>query len=657
MNKPVIDIENERDAGVVEEICGYLTSSPPRSYFLFAGAGSGKTRTLVEVLRRLTGVVEHVEGGRLARQLRLYGRSIRVITYTKNAVAVVNGRLGNNDLVEVSTIHAFCWELISGFNDDIRAALISIKEAQYAKEKAEALDKPKGITKAKQRDLDEIIEDIESYKKIDVFIYNPDRETYGLGALAHKHVLDVTAWLLQNRPILQSILKDRYPIVLIDESQDTMKGMLDALIGLADQQGNGITIGLLGDHRQRIYTDGHADLPRLIPQSWATPKLLMNHRSQRRIVDLINTIWEAKLVGRTQPVNGIKQHSRTEKTGGFVRFYIGDTSFSPEEKVRGEHWCADQIFKASGVMAWSTRKFQLLALEHKLVAARGSFLEVYNAMDLLDPNTAAPSGSGENKGPAIVKILLNELADLEKCIDSNGAIDEFKITEILNRYECLDEIPEDPITRESRVQEILDAISAFSFACANSDSTVAQVLEPIIRVNLFKVDNQLVEGMNDKSPPPAAPVRGKKNEESKQSRMRRGLCALFASPWSQLKEYRNYLSGNSVLATHQVVKGSEFPHVMVVMDDIEAGGTLFGYDKLFGGNELSQRDKENFAAGKETAIDRTLRLLYVTCSRAEESLALVLWSSAPTLAMDQIKKSGWFLDEEIEEIKLSSVII
>ena len=104
--------ENDRDAGVVEEICGYLTEQPPRSYFLFAGAGSGKTRTLVEVLRRLTGVIEHGKGEQLARRLRMYGRSIRVVTYTKNAVSVINGRLGDNGLVCVSTIHSFCWELI-----------------------------------------------------------------------------------------------------------------------------------------------------------------------------------------------------------------------------------------------------------------------------------------------------------------------------------------------------------------------------------------------------------------------------------------------------------------------------------------------------------------------------------------------------------------
>ena len=62
MSTNLVSADNERDAGVVEEICDYLTEKPPRSYFLFAGAGSGKTRTLVEVLRRITGVVQHEKG-------------------------------------------------------------------------------------------------------------------------------------------------------------------------------------------------------------------------------------------------------------------------------------------------------------------------------------------------------------------------------------------------------------------------------------------------------------------------------------------------------------------------------------------------------------------------------------------------------------------
>lgn len=649
MSAVTISADNERDAGVVEEICGYITEEPPRSYFLFAGAGSGKTRTLIEVLRRMTGVTYHENGEQLARRLRMYGRSIRVVTYTKNAVAVIKGRLGDNNLVGVSTIHAFCWELISGFNDDIRAALIAIKQAQLEKETAEAAAKPRGITPAKQRDLDEIKEDIDAFTQTEVFMYHPDRETHGVGALAHKHVLDVTAWLLAHRPTLQSILKNRHPIVLIDESQDTMKGMLDALMNLAEPRGSGLTLGLLGDHRQRIYTDGHSDLPSLVPPGWATPKLQMNHRSQRRIVTLINRIWEAKLEGRTQPANGGEQHPRTEKAGGVVRLFVGDTSRSPEEKVASERWCADQMRQASGVDAWSQGQFQQLALEHKLVATRGSFLEAYSAMVLLDPNSAAPAGSGENKGPSAVRMLLNELAQLEASIVHDGTVDEFKATEVFRRFGRLANLPEDQAERANRVEEMLQAISNFAAACANPEATVEQVLTPVLGANLFEVDHRLLEAFADKSPSPQEPARGE--EESKKDRVRRGWCALFATPWTQLQKYRIYLAGNSARATHQVVKGSEFSHVMVVMDDRLAGGNQISYDKIFGGVELSKSDRENVGKGKETTIDRTLRLLYVTCSRARESLALVLWSSDPAAAMNRIKGGEWFSEGEFVAIE------
>jgi len=646
-NSPILD-SNDRDAGVVEEICGYLTDIPPRNYFLFAGAGSGKTRTLVEVLRRLTGVSKHEKGGQLARSLKMYGRSIRVVTYTKNAVSVINGRLGDNNLVSVSTIHSFCWELINGFNDDIREALVALKEAQLARDTAEAEAKPRGITPAKQRALDEIIDEIEILRATEVFIYHPDRNTYGPGALPHNYVLDATAWLLRNKPTLQSILKDRHPIILIDESQDTMKGVLDSLMLLAEKRERDLTLGLLGDHRQRIYTDGHADLPSIVPENWATPELQMNHRSQRRIVTLINKIWETELEGRTQPTKGSAQHPRTEKAGGTVRLFLGDTSRSPEDKVLSERWCAERMFEISGLADWNQGQYQLLALEHKLVATRGSFLDVYEAMVLLDPHAAAPSGSGDNKGPSSVQTLLNELAHLEACISNDGILNEFMATEVFRRYGRLDNIPQDYEARAARTDEILKAVNIFAAACAQPESTVADVLAPVLCASLFEIDHRLQEAYADKSPTPPAPGRGE--DESKQTRRRRGWCALFAAPWKQLKCYRNYLAGISELATHQVVKGSEFKHVMVVMDDELAGGFLIKYDKVFGGMELSKRDKDNAEAGKETTIDRTLRLLYVTCSRAQESLALVLWSSDPAAAMTRIKQSQWFAEDEIQVI-------
>lgn len=641
---------NDRDADVVEEICGYLTEPPLRSFFLFAGAGSGKTRTLVEVLRRLTGVVPHQAGDLLSRRLRMGGRSIRVVTFTKNAVAVINGRLGSNDLVSVSTIHSFCWELIDGFDEDIRDALIAVKKIELEKERERAAAKRRGVSPtdvAKFAELETEIEELRNTKK---FIYNPDRITHGPGAIQHGHVLDATAWLLVNRPTLKIILRDRHPIILIDESQDTMKNVLDALMVLAEPRGSGLTLGLLGDHRQRIYSHGHSDLPGLVPDGWAKPELQMNHRSQRRIVDLINAIWESNVHGRTQPVTGVKQHARTENTGGVVRLFVGDASLSPEEKRDRERWCADQMQASAQAEAWKASGYQLLALEHKLVAARGGFLRVYEAMDLIDANTAAPTGNGENNGPLAARLVLDELGKLEACVRADGTINESAATDVLRQSESLDHLPVDAAKRYTRTDEMLKAIEAFAKACIDPKSTVAEVIEPILAAKLFVGHQRLEEAFADKSEPPPPPV-PRKETETTQARIRRGWCALFAAPWVELGRYRSYLAGNSELATHQVVKGSEFAHVMVVMDDSQAGGFLISYDKLFGGEELSDRDISNVDAGKETTIDRSLRLLYVTCSRARESLALVLWSTQPAAALANIReKSDWFTAEEIVPI-------
>ncbi|RCW69213.1 UvrD-helicase domain-containing protein [Pseudorhodoferax soli] len=636
---------NERDAGVVEEICGYLTQQPPRSYFLFAGAGSGKTRTLVEVLRRLTGVTEHEKGAVLASRLRMHGRSIRVVTYTKNAVAVINGRLGVNDLVQVSTIHSFCWELIGGFDDDIREALVAVKRTQLAEMVAKAERKKNGVSDTDRRNFAEVEEEIQGYVAATTFKYHPDKSTQGPGAIQHQHVLDATAWLLHNRPTLRTILRDRHPVVLIDESQDTMKSVLDALMAVAKPEASGLTLGLLGDHRQRIYHDGHEDLPSLVPSDWATPELRMNHRSQARIVTLINTIWASQLEGRTQPATGVEQHARTEKTGGVVRVFVGATSKSKEDKALGERWCSAQMNALTGAEAWTSDAYQLLALEHKLVAVRGSFPQVFEAMLLIDKNAAAPSGSGENTGPASVRFLLNELAELQDCFSDDGSFDEFAVTEVLRRHDRLAVLPADATARAARIDELMTAIAEFGARCSDPSSTVAQVIAPVLAARMFEPDSRLQDAFDDESAPPAPP--GKGEEETKQARMRRGWCALFAAPWVELRKYRRYLAGNSVLATHQVVKGSEFEHVMVVMDDEEAGGFLISYDKLLGGKDLSSTDKSNKELGKETTIDRTLRLLYVTCSRARESLALVLWSADPAAALGRIKASGWFTGDEI----------
>lgn len=636
---------NDRDAHVVEEICGYVTASVPRSFFLFAGAGSGKTRTLVEVLRRITGVVQHDAGGKYAKLLRSRGQAVRVITYTKNAADVVIGRLGANDLTVVSTIHTFCWELIQGFDADIREALLTLKEEELAAAKLAASKKKNGETDTDRRKYAEIADEADEIRAVEEFRYHPDRNTYGPGALAHATVLGAAAWLVNHRPTLQRILEERHPLVLIDESQDTMKGILDALLKLEAGRPGKFTLGLLGDHRQRIYPDGHRDLPAHVPTSWAFPALKMNHRSQKRVVDLINAIWDADIAGRTQPKSGFAQHEREEKSAGTVRIFIGDAALATVDKVERENQCAAAMAKATGANAWAARKFKTLALEHKLAAKRGGFFDAYFSMDLLDEDAAAPKSNGERTGPTMVRPLLGSILDLADCISSAGELDEFAAMDVLRAAKALASLPEGVEERRARLAELHDAVTAFGAASRKPGATVREVLKPLLSAQVFDADNRLIAAFADESQPPAPPKVVSKEE--RHDRLKRGWNHLFETPWPQIARYRDYLNGEAELATHQVVKGSEFPHVMVVMDDHEARGFLFSYDKVFGAEPLSKGDYENIEAGKETTVDRTLRLLYVTCSRAEESLALVLWTGNRGAAAEAIKAKGWFQPTEI----------
>lgn len=638
---------NDRDAHVVEEICGYVTAAVPRSFFLFAGAGSGKTRTLVEVLRRLTGVVRHEAGEEFAKRLRGRGQTVRIITYTKNATDVVSGRLGENDLTVVSTIHSFCWELIQGFDADIREARLALKDEELAAAKQAAAQKKNGETDTDRRKYEEIAAEANEIRAIDKFLYHPDRNTYGSGALAHATVLSVAAWLIKHRPTLQRILEERHPLILIDESQDTMKEVLDALLKLEQARSGRFNLGLLGDHRQRIYPDGHRDLPAHVPKNWAFPALQMNHRSQKRVVDLINAIWDADIVGRTQSKSGFAQYPREEKSAGVVRIFIGDAKMDTTAKVESERECARLMEKATDSDAWSddVRSFKTLALEHKLAAKRGRFFDAYFAMDLLDEDAASPKSNGERTGPAMVRPLLGPILELAECFSDAGEMDEFAATNVLRDAKALEGLPDVLQERRTALSKLHAAVVEFGATSRKPAVTVREVLQPLLAVGVFDADERLVAAFKDTEPPPPTPK--VLSKEEKHDRQRRGWCHLFATPWEQIARYREYLVGDAELATHQVVKGSEFPHVMVVMDDQEAKGFLFSYDKVFGAEKLSKGDHDNIEAGKETTVDRTLRLLYVTCSRAEESLALVLWAGDRGAASEAIAATGWFQPEEI----------
>ena len=115
-------------------------------------------------------------------------------------------------------------------------------------------------------------------------------------------------------------------------------------------------------------------------------------------------------------------------------------------------------------------------------------------------------------------------------------------------------------------------------------------------------------------------------------------------PFYEVERYALYVSDNTRFATHQGVKGLEFPRVMVILDDAQAKGFLFSYEKLFGVKAQSDTDIKNERDGKDTG---TARLFYVACTRAENSLAVVAYTENEELVKATALSNGWFLENEI----------
>ena len=122
MSSTDVGLQNNKDDHVDEELFAFLTQTPPKSFFLKAGAGSGKTRSLVALLKKL----EKERG----QEYWVQASKVAVITYTKAASEEIRQRLGFHNLFVVATIHSFVWSVIKVYTSDVRCELRKLIESQ-----------------------------------------------------------------------------------------------------------------------------------------------------------------------------------------------------------------------------------------------------------------------------------------------------------------------------------------------------------------------------------------------------------------------------------------------------------------------------------------------------------------------------------------------
>ncbi len=604
------------DAHVDEEIAACLNLDTPKSFFLFAGAGSGKTRSLVTAL-------QYVQTN-LSERLLVKGQRVGVITFTNAASDEIQRRLLFDPLIDVRTIHSFAWSLIEGLNHDIREWLRVDLAQDIAKLNMEEAKGRKG-TKAstdRLRKIESKTKRLQNLPNVKSFTYSPTDDNRGRDALNHSEVLQLTAHFLQTKPAMQSILTGRYPILLIDESQDTNKHLIDALFTVQDKLKGKFLLGLLGDMMQRIYNDGKEGLGQGLPPDWATPVKRLNYRCPKRVISLINKVRSSTDLQHQQPI--------AAAVDGVVRLFILPSDLA--NKPAAEQKIAAYMSRATGDEKWNEPKaIKTLTLEHRMAASRLGFLDAFSPLYDVD---SWRTSFLEGTLPAS-RFFSDQVLPLVNAKQNN---DRFAIARIAKAYSP--RLTQEALRAAKDTQEHLKQVNVsinvlMELWKDGANPTLLQVLRCVAEHNLLEIPESLHGGSLVKSAE-AAVASDEDEREDRQTERELAIQSFLNAPFSQIGPMMEYLSGKAHFDTHQGVKGLEFDRVMVIMDDAEARGFLFKYEDLFGGK----------AAGEKT-VESTRRLFYVTASRAKESLALVAYSSAPDRVQSFVLQEEWFNADEV----------
>ena len=110
--------------------------------------------------------------------------------------------------------------------------------------------------------------------------------------------------------------------------------------------------------------------------------------------------------------------------------------------------------------------------------------------------------------------------------------------------------------------------------------------------------------------------------------------SLMEVSYLEVQSFYSYLSEGTVFKTKHGVKGAEFENVLVVIDD--AAWNLYKFEVVFTADTSNQN-----------RYDRSLNLLYVSCSRAKNNLAILFLDFSAT---DFTLVEEWFEEENVIEL-------
>jgi DNA helicase-2/ATP-dependent DNA helicase PcrA len=637
---------NKPDTQADKHLRDCLRESPPRSFIMKAGAGSGKTTSLI---KGLTSVID-LHGD----ELRKCRQRIACITYTEIAAAQIWRDAGSDPIVHVSTIHSFMWLLAKPFQSDIRLWVSGrIAEKIAVLEEKQSTYGPR----VQQRTKDKDARELERLRRLSGriasvkgFRYGTGSD-YGKGILGHDDILKIVPQFITDRPLFRSLFVRQFPFVFVDESQDTTPEVVEALKIAEQKSGFSLCLGFFGDPMQRIYATGNGLVE--AESNWADIPKPENFRCSVKVLRLANAIRRdgddlAQVSGQRLGPDGVVPTPE----GSAHLFVLPADANRDTNLVRVREWMAVRTSDDHWRPGEDDQsRIKLLVIVHQMAARRLGFGDLYAALNNKAPSSFKDGFLDGSTWPisSCVKFLIP--------IAIAYANDrQLEVMRLIREYSPLfDQNSLDGVNIAERLGMIRGLVALIAAGITGtSDVTIGELLRRVHAAKLLILDPRLTLYLDPSavSPAPAetpegASIDGADQEDDDTDKELASMDAFLACPAQQLLAYHTYISERSPFWTQQGIKGAEFDRVLVVLDDAESTHFQFSYEKYLGLKELSETDRKHVAAGEETTVDRTRRLFYVSCTRALKDLAVVLFTTDPEQAAVHLRQLDLF---EVDEI-------
>lgn len=620
-----------------------------RNFLLSGGAGSGKTYSLVSVIRQV------IAENPIAK--------VACMTYTNAAVKEIEERVNHKNL-NVSTIHDFLWDNIKHFQKELKEAIVSL--ANNEEVSRFSIDEANPIPKS----YFDILPDGIQYKE---FVRLRD------GIISHDELLIVASCLFERYPKLSSIVKDKYKYIFIDEYQDTSKAVVEIFLTHFKKSDRKNIIGFFGDAMQSIYEDGIGNLDEYKGDDVETvneiPKK-QNRRNPQLVIDLANKL---RTDGITQEPSN--DRNAPNMVGGVVKqgtvlfLHSTDGDISKVEKFLEENY---------GWNFNNSKETKELNLTHNLIADKVGFrtlMDIYDRDQILKfrdrikkyiKDNGIATDFSENTFGEVIQILQqgkngrelnavtptnamqNFIANNAELYNSALSLNYSEFSKMyIDKDQLLDDKKQDEddenkkgSKRDNLIKHLFKIQTNISLYQNKKYNEFLRATDYRFRVTSIAKKKELKENIES-----LVNVGNKTIEDIINDANEKGICMIDDKlidfkerkeylynrvkdvKFSEFQKLYEYLEGQTPFSTQHKTKGTEFDNVLVILDN--GGWNKYNFGNLF------------LETGSASVLDRTQKIFYVCCTRAKENLAVFFHNPDAQVI---VKAKVWFGNDKVIDI-------